>query len=102
MYDTHCWHRVPVSQGRWETLEGTFTLSSMPDRVVFYLEGPSAGAELLIKSVSITCPSSTVREEIMLSLITSNQRCLNHLTQVLHCILTIFVESWHFEMSVHL
>lgn len=51
--------RVPVSQGRWETLEGTFTLSSMPDRVVFYLEGPSSGVELLIKSVSITCPSST-------------------------------------------
>lgn len=50
--------RIPVSKGRWETLKGTFTLSSMPDRAVFYLEGPSPGVELLIKSVVISCPSS--------------------------------------------
>jgi len=60
MYDIDCLYRVPVSQGRWETLEGTFTLSAMPDRVVFYFEGPSPAVEILIKSVSITCRSSSV------------------------------------------
>jgi len=82
-----------VSQGRWETLEGTFTLSAMPDCAVFYFEGPCPGVELLIKSVSITCASSTVCEVIMFSLIISNQQSLNCLAQVLQFTFTIFVES---------
>ncbi|XP_065881253.1 endo-1,4-beta-xylanase 1-like [Euphorbia lathyris] len=48
-----------VSKGSWEKVQGTFTLSTMPSRVVFYLEGPSPGVDLLIESVVITCSSST-------------------------------------------
>jgi len=39
----------------WEKLEGTFSLSTKPDRVVFYLEGPAPGIDLLIRSVEINC-----------------------------------------------
>nr|GMD91356.1 endo-1,4-beta-xylanase A-like [Ipomoea batatas] len=49
--------RKSVSLNSWETLEGTFSLSAKPDRVVFYLEGPSPGVEILIKSVIISCSS---------------------------------------------
>ena len=49
-----------MSKEKWETLEGTFKLSTMPDRVVFYLEGPQPGVDLLIKSVVISCPDLTV------------------------------------------
>ncbi|EEF52212.1 hydrolase, hydrolyzing O-glycosyl compounds, putative [Ricinus communis] len=48
-----------VSKERWEKLEGTFSLSTMPNRVVFYLEGPSPGVDLLIDSVIITCSSQS-------------------------------------------
>ncbi|KNA05790.1 hypothetical protein SOVF_187140 [Spinacia oleracea] len=51
--------KIPVSTEKWECLEGTFTLSKMPDRVVFYLEGPPPGVDLLIKSVVISCSSPT-------------------------------------------
>ncbi|CAH9128661.1 unnamed protein product [Cuscuta epithymum] len=50
--------RKSVSKDCWEKLEGTFSLSSKPDRVVFYLEGPLPGVDLLIKSVVVTCSSS--------------------------------------------
>lgn len=50
-----CIGRTSVFQEKWEKLEGTFSLSTMPDRVVFYLEGPSPGIDLLIQSVEITC-----------------------------------------------
>ncbi|KAL2317882.1 hypothetical protein Fmac_031758 [Flemingia macrophylla] len=49
--------RTSVNKDRWEKLEGTFSLSTMPDRVVFYLEGPSPGVDLLIRSVEINCSS---------------------------------------------
>lgn len=49
--------RISVSNGRWETLDGKFSLSTMPDRVVFYLEGPSPGVDILIKSVVISSSS---------------------------------------------
>ncbi|XP_059634332.1 endo-1,4-beta-xylanase 1-like [Cornus florida] len=52
-----CIGRISVSKEGWETLEGTFSLSSMHNRVVFYLEGPSPGVNLLIKSVVISCAS---------------------------------------------
>ncbi|CAN4095306.1 unnamed protein product [Withania somnifera] len=48
-----------VTEEGWQMLEGSFSLSTMPDQVVFYLEGPSPGSDLLIKSVIITCPSRT-------------------------------------------
>lgn len=50
--------RTSVFKEKWEKLEGTFTLSDMPERVVLYFEGPSSGVDLLIKSVvvfSTTC-----------------------------------------------
>ncbi|KAL5558737.1 hypothetical protein UlMin_034948 [Ulmus minor] len=47
-----------VSKERWENLEGTFSLSTKPERVIFYLEGPSSGVDLLIKSVVVTCTST--------------------------------------------
>ncbi|KAK7310741.1 hypothetical protein RJT34_08440 [Clitoria ternatea] len=49
--------RTSVIKGSWEKLEGTFSLSTMPDRVIFYLEGPAAGVDLLIRSVEINCSS---------------------------------------------
>ncbi|KAF8404805.1 hypothetical protein HHK36_009695 [Tetracentron sinense] len=48
--------RASVSE-RWEKLEGTFSLSTMPYQVVFYLEGPNPGVDLLIKSVVVSCSS---------------------------------------------
>ncbi|KAK6940319.1 Glycoside hydrolase family 10 domain [Dillenia turbinata] len=55
--------RTSVSKDRWEMLEGTFSLSAMPNRVVFYLEGPSPGMDLLIQSVSVSCLSPTNYEK---------------------------------------
>ncbi|XP_060173350.1 endo-1,4-beta-xylanase 1-like [Lycium barbarum] len=48
-----------VTEEGWQMLEGSFSLPTMPDQVIIYLEGPSPGSDLLIKSVMITCPSST-------------------------------------------
>ncbi|GKV19999.1 hypothetical protein SLEP1_g30183 [Rubroshorea leprosula] len=47
--------KTSVLKQKWEKLEGTFSLSTMPERVVFYLEGPSPGVNLFIDSVVITC-----------------------------------------------
>lgn len=47
--------RALVSNEQWEKLEGTFSLDNMPNRVVFYLEGPSPGINLLIDSVIVSC-----------------------------------------------
>lgn len=58
--------RTSVFQEKWEKLEGTFSLSTMPDRVVFYLEGPSPGIDLLIQSVEITCAGPNEVEVIVL------------------------------------
>lgn len=48
-------------------LEGTFSLSTMPERVVFYLEGPAPGVDLLIRSVEInrSSPNNNVYHEIL-------------------------------------
>lgn len=51
------WHRISVSNEKWETLEGTFVLTTVPNRVVIYLEGPNPGTDLLVKSVTISCSS---------------------------------------------
>ncbi|CAN0878274.1 Endo-1,4-beta-xylanase 1 [Linum grandiflorum] len=45
--------KTSVCNAKWKKLEGSFSLSTMPDRVVFYIEGASPGANLLIKSVFI-------------------------------------------------
>lgn len=68
----HDWCRIPVSKENWETLEGNFTLSTLPDRVVFYLEGPHPGVDLLIRSVVISWSSPTVCEVIVTSIIDNN------------------------------
>ncbi|XP_031270845.1 endo-1,4-beta-xylanase 1-like [Pistacia vera] len=49
--------KTSASKENWERVEGTFSLSAMPDHVVFYLEGPAPGVDLLIKSVVITSSS---------------------------------------------
>jgi hypothetical protein len=59
-------YRTSVSKERWGKLEGTFSLPTMPDRVVFYLEGPSPGIDLLIKSALITCSNPSENEVIIL------------------------------------
>ncbi|CAH9119420.1 unnamed protein product, partial [Cuscuta epithymum] len=46
--------RKPVSANNWEILKGTFTLSTKPDTVLFLLEGPSCGIDILVKSVIIS------------------------------------------------
>ncbi|KAL0378281.1 UNVERIFIED_CONTAM: Endo-1,4-beta-xylanase 1 [Sesamum radiatum] len=50
--------KTSASMERWEKVEGTFSLSTMPHRVTFYLEGPSPGIDLLIRSVVVTCPTT--------------------------------------------
>ncbi|KAI3685921.1 hypothetical protein L1987_79590 [Smallanthus sonchifolius] len=49
--------RTSASKVRWENLEGTFVLSDKPhpDRVVFYLEGPDPGVNLLVQHVLLSC-----------------------------------------------
>ncbi|XP_022768583.1 uncharacterized protein LOC111312516 isoform X2 [Durio zibethinus] len=54
--------KTSVSKEKWEIVEGTFSLSTMPERLVFYLEGPSPGIELLIDSVVISCSSLSKSE----------------------------------------
>ncbi|KAK6125594.1 hypothetical protein DH2020_040654 [Rehmannia glutinosa] len=54
--------RTSASMERWEKIEGTFSLSTMPHRVKFYLEGPSPGVDLLIRSVVVSCPCSSISD----------------------------------------
>ncbi|KAL9681111.1 hypothetical protein QQ045_012892 [Rhodiola kirilowii] len=51
--------RTSVKKGKWANLDGTFTLSSKADRVVFYLEGPPPGIDLLVQCATISCPCPT-------------------------------------------
>ncbi|KAL7142028.1 hypothetical protein ABFS83_08G095000 [Erythranthe nasuta] len=51
--------KTSASAEHWEKIEGTFSLSTTPKRATFYLEGPSPGVDLLIRSVVISCPGST-------------------------------------------
>ncbi|KAJ6813531.1 uncharacterized protein M6B38_141915 [Iris pallida] len=55
---------TPVSNDHWQLLEGSFSLTSMPNHVVFYLEGPPPGVDLLIDSVVVSCPSVKPLEKI--------------------------------------
>lgn len=54
---TIIFYRTSVVKDSWEKLEGKFSLSMMPDRVIFYLEGPAPGVDLLIQLVEINCSS---------------------------------------------
>ncbi|KAF3561135.1 hypothetical protein DY000_02012966 [Brassica cretica] len=53
-----------VFKEKWVRLEGMFSLPSVPERVVFYLEGPSPGIDLLIQSVTIHLDSEPERERL--------------------------------------
>nr|CAB3452776.1 unnamed protein product [Digitaria exilis] len=46
--------RTLASQERWEKMEGSFNLTTLPRRLVFYLEGPPSSVDLLIDSVTIS------------------------------------------------
>lgn len=48
-------------------LEGMFSLPSLPERVVFYLEGPSPGIDLLIQSVTIHLESEPEVYKLIIS-----------------------------------
>ncbi|XAR48453.1 Endo-1,4-beta-xylanase [Bertholletia excelsa] len=56
--------RTSVSKEQWAKVEGTFSLSALPERVVFYLEGPSPGVDLLIESVVISCPNTSTSDSM--------------------------------------
>ncbi|XP_074576433.1 endo-1,4-beta-xylanase 2-like isoform X2 [Curcuma longa] len=58
--------RILVSQDCWKKLEGSFSLTSKPRRVIFYLEGPDPGIDILIDSVTIVC------EEVITYRVSSN------------------------------
>ncbi|XP_028549280.1 endo-1,4-beta-xylanase 3-like [Dendrobium catenatum] len=53
-----CAGRKSVTKESWEKLEGSFTLTSLPSRAIFYLEGPPPGVDILINSVIILPTSS--------------------------------------------
>ena len=67
-------YRTSVNKDSWEKLEGTFSLSTMPHRVIFYLEGPAPGVDLLIRSVEINCstPNNSVSQYVTKLCILSN------------------------------
>ncbi|KAI3523927.1 hypothetical protein L1887_02446 [Cichorium endivia] len=50
--------RTSISNDTWGKLEGTFVLPEKHDQVVFYLEGPAHGVNLLIESLMVTCGTS--------------------------------------------
>lgn len=64
-FNTIAIFRTSVTEGSWARLEGTFSLPTIPERVVFYLEGPSPGVDLLIQSVEVTCSSPNEYNVIM-------------------------------------
>ncbi|KAI0510867.1 hypothetical protein KFK09_011477 [Dendrobium nobile] len=53
-----CAGRKSVTKESWEKLEGSFTLTSLPSRAIFYLEGPPPVVDILINSVIILPTSS--------------------------------------------
>lgn len=64
--------RTSVFKDKWENLEGTFSLPDTLERVVLYFEGPSAGVDLLIKSVVVSGPTfSEIRVSCVSNLIFS-------------------------------
>ncbi|CAN8241200.1 unnamed protein product [Cochlearia groenlandica] len=53
-----------VFKEKWVRLEGMFSLPSLSEKVVFYLEGPSPGIDLLIQSVTIVRESEPQLERV--------------------------------------
>ncbi|PKU83102.1 Putative Pol polyprotein from transposon element Bs1 [Dendrobium catenatum] len=66
--------RVLASNERWEKLEGSFSLTSMPHRVVFFLEGPPPGHDLLVDSVVVAHSALKMFKK-------EKRYCADHLTQ---------------------
>ncbi|KAL1553261.1 endo-1,4-beta-xylanase 2-like [Salvia divinorum] len=50
--------KASASTDHWEKLEGTFSLPTLPRRVILYLEGPSPGIHLFIRSVVVSSSQS--------------------------------------------
>ncbi|CAH9053519.1 unnamed protein product [Cuscuta europaea] len=55
--------RKTVKPNCWEALEGTFSLSTNPNKVVFYLEGAEPGVDILVKSVTISPSSPALKSD---------------------------------------
>ncbi|XP_031479075.1 endo-1,4-beta-xylanase 1-like [Nymphaea colorata] len=52
-----------ASNKRWVNLEGKFSLTSVPTRVIVYLEGPDPGVDLLVDQVYVCHSSGPTRGE---------------------------------------
>ncbi|XP_024517945.1 uncharacterized protein LOC9637546 [Selaginella moellendorffii] len=48
--------RTTASAESWSSLQGCFTIHSMPKRAVIFLEGPAPGVDILVDSFSV-CPA---------------------------------------------
>ncbi|KAK1323790.1 hypothetical protein QJS10_CPA02g00033 [Acorus calamus] len=68
--------RSLVSNDIWEKLEGSFSLEIIPKRVVFYLEGPSPGVDLLVDSVLVTSFSLNKCKGTHMMPATSEDECI--------------------------
>ncbi|XP_047964717.1 endo-1,4-beta-xylanase 2-like [Salvia hispanica] len=56
--------KASASTDHWEKLEGTFSLPTLPRRVILYLEGPSPGIDLFIRSVVVSCNFSSQPDKL--------------------------------------
>lgn len=54
--------RVSVTSSQWTELKGSFSLTVMPKCLIFFLEGPPPGVDLLVHSVTISL-SGTSRHQ---------------------------------------
>ncbi|KAK8646724.1 hypothetical protein V6N13_120502 [Hibiscus sabdariffa] len=54
--------KTSVSKGKWEMVRCSFSSSTVPKHVIFYLEGPPPGDQLIINSVVISCSNSSKSE----------------------------------------
>jgi hypothetical protein len=71
-----CIGKTYASRDKWVDLEGTFSISNMPDRVVLYLEGPAPGKDLLIRSVTVRSSTSSDFQVNLMSFLTSHSHML--------------------------
>ncbi|XP_044964455.1 endo-1,4-beta-xylanase 1-like isoform X2 [Hordeum vulgare subsp. vulgare] len=78
--------RILASQECWEKLEGSFELTTIPSRLVFYLEGPPAGVDLLIDSTAISCKKAESKTSSLIGGTTNI---------ILNCDFSEGLHSWH-------
>ena len=60
-------YRVKASNIEWSTLQGSFQLDQIPQKVIFYIEGAPAGIDILVKLVDIRphAPSEVQKNVLM-------------------------------------